>query len=176
MSMADARKIVERGLAAELGEIPILQLTPLATEEKQQAFLAEYLRRGTAVDYQALVRAAGPRLQTLTTTLQADLAAIAPRRAGILQGQALYDIDDSGVDAFFMTSDVLLHYERVSFPLLEGTEEEGESSERARRRRLFAVVNTIYGCQSTFLQAHPRQALDGAWLVGSGSTLPGRPA
>ncbi len=177
MSLADARKIVQRGITAELGESPILQLTPLATEERQQTFLAEFLRRGTAVDYQAKVRAAGLRLQALTTALQANLAAIASRRAGILQAQALYDIDESGVEALFLTSDVLLHYERVSFPTVEGTEEEGEgdleSRERARRRRLFAIVNTIYGCQSTFLQAHPRQALDGAWLCGSDCALPG---
>jgi len=172
MGAADAEKIVRRAVSAELGVDPVLQLTPFATREGERDYLAESLRPETLQEYQGLARSVGLRLKSATSGLHANLAAVEEHRGKILEGRGIVDIGSHGVEVLYLTATELLHYERVRFPELEPLEDE-EAGERSQRRKIFAVVNTIYGCQVNFQQALPRQGLDGIWLTGSGSALPG---
>lgn len=168
MPLEDAAKIVQRGIASATGlKEPNFRLTLLAPHQDKEVYLAEHVSKVTVLRYLRLFADAKVPLKSITTGLQADLAAFSGIRDEILQAQAVFDIDSDSISALFLSPTEVLHYETVAIPemTVEGGEEEADGT-RSLRRKLFAILNIIHGIYSQYMQANPHYPVEKVWLCG----------
>jgi Tfp pilus assembly protein PilN len=168
MPLEDAAKIVQRGIASATGlKEPNFRLTLMAPHQDKEVYLAEHVSKVTVLRYLRLFADAKIPLKSITTGLQADLAAFSGIRDEILQAHAVFDIDSDSISALFFSPTEILHYETVAIP--EMNEEAGEDEvdgNRRLRRKLFAILNIIHGIYSQYMQANPHYPVEKVWLCG----------
>ncbi len=176
MQLADGMKIIQRSLITTTGERePIFRLTRLAPQQDKDVFLAEQIPRETVAHFQQLFAQAHMRLASISTTLQANIAAFAPYRDDIIQAQAIFDISPDAVTAIFLSSTEVLHLETLA---IRDTDREPEGDDaadagRTLKRRLFAVLNVIHGLYSQYMLANPLSPVEKVWLCGPGAEIAG---
>ncbi len=176
MPLADVEMIIQRSITTATGERePIFRLTPLSPQQDKEAFLAEQVSRETVAGYRQLFEKAGVRLETISTGLQANLAAFAAHRDDILQAQAIFDISSEAITAIFLSPTELLHYETLAIQEVEREDDSSDAAERSRaiKRRLFAILNVIHGIYSQYMLANPHSAIEKVWLCGPESGIEG---
>ncbi|MBE0500699.1 MAG: hypothetical protein IBX47_04580 [Desulfuromonadales bacterium] len=176
MPINDVKKIIERGISSTTGEKdPIFRLTPLAPQQDKDVYLAEQIPRGTIIRLLQQFKEAGIKLASVSTGLQATLAAFEPQRKDILQAQVIFDINRETVTATFLSSTELLHFETVTIQDSgrELEEEDEADSGRELKRRLFAILNLIHGLYSQYMRMNPLFPVEKVWLCGPGSDLAG---
>lgn len=176
MPLADVEKIVQRSLTTATGEKdPIFRLTPLATHQEKEVYLAEQIPRVTVTRLTQLFADAKLRLVSISTTLQANLVSFAPHRDSILQAQAIFDISPESVTAIFISPTEILHQETVAIQENERESDHGDDPDSARavKRRLFAILNVIHGLYSQHMMANPLSPVEKVWLCGPGAEIVG---
>lgn len=176
MPLADAEKIILRRLGAASGvEEPLFRLTALEMTHHQQSYLAEQLDRQTVTSYLKGFTEARIRLKTITTPLQATLAALAPLRQEMLQPQAVFNIDGEAVTALFLSSAEILHYSRTPIPASEEEAAAPGDAGRLLKRKLFGILNLLHGIYSQYMLDNPRFHMGKVWLCGAEAGIDGLP-
>jgi len=176
MPQADVKKIVLRSISAATGEKePIFRLTPLAPQQDKDVFLAEQIPRETVLRLRQHFAESGLQLASISTGLQANLAAFTVHRDEILQAHAIFDISPEAVTATFLSSTEVLHHETQS---IQETDRDSSSDDeagrgRALKRRLFSILNVIHGIYSQYMLANPLSPVEKVWLCGPESAIEG---
>ena len=176
MPLADGAKIIQRSIMTATGERePIFRMTRLAPQQDKDVFLAEQIPRATVAHLQQLFAQAHIRLASISTTLQANIAAFAPFRDGILQAHAIFDVSPEAVTATFLSPTEILHHETLAIRDSDRDPEvdDDAGSERVLKRRLFAVLNVIHGLYSQYMLANPLSPVEKVWLCGPGAEIAG---
>lgn len=174
MPPADAVKVIRRRLETpgDNGD-PLLRLTALETRQNQQTYLAEQFSRQALASYLESFGQARIRLRTITTPLQALLAALAPLRQGHAQPQALFNIDGDAVTALFFSPTEILHYSRIVIPTEADETTISVDSGRGQKRKLFTVLNLLHGSYSQYQLDNPRSNMAKVWLCGAEAGIDG---
>lgn len=176
MPLPDAVKIIRRRLGAPPGENTLLPLpTAFDLRNNQQTYLVEQCSRQTTSRYLDSFAAARIRLLTLTTPLQALFAAITTFRRDMASPQAVFHIDNDVVTAVFLTSNEILHYSRTTLTPDRDDPVETDEAERARKRRLFDILNALHNICTQYLLDNPRLTINKVWLCGADATISGLP-
>lgn len=177
MPQADVEKIILRSIASTSGEKdPIFRLTPLAPQQDKNVYLAEQIRRGTILRLRQHFADSGLQLVSISTGLQANLAAFAVHRDEILQAHVIFDISPEAVTATFLSSTEVLHHETQPIQETEwdaDSESDTASRGRALKRRLFAILNVIHGIYSQYMLTNPLAPVEKVWLCGPESSSEG---
>ncbi len=176
MPINDVKKIIERGISSTTGEKdPIFRLTPLAPQQDKDVYLAEQIPRGTIIRLLQQFKEAGIKLASISTGLQATLAAFESHRNDILQAQVILDISSEAITATFVSSTELLHLETQAIQDPNREIEESEDVDRTRelKRQLFAILNVIHTLYSQYMRANPLFPVEKVWICGPGSDIEG---
>jgi hypothetical protein len=179
MSPSDMEKVIARKLAAELGEKePIFSVTPLLSGPKSQACLVESISRDTVSQYVRSFSREKVQLLTISTSLGATLQAIDETTRQRPGAHAILDINRDFLELCYVANADLLHYERVVFAPdqdedLQPETDDAGTAERAYRRWLFRVVNTIYTIHSGYLSGVAASPVERVWLCGQACNLDG---
>lgn len=176
MPLNDAKLIIQRGVSSTTGEKdPIFRLTPLAPQEDKDVYLAEQIPRAMITRLLQQFKDAGIKLTSISTGLQATLAAFAPYRNDIMQAQVIFDISAESISATFLSPSEVLHLETQTFQDSgrERDTDEAEDEDRELKRQMFAILNVIHGLYSQYMNAHSLFPVEKAWLCGPGSDLAG---
>jgi hypothetical protein len=176
--LPDAEKIVARELIAATGdEQPVFHISPIGFDLKHQSFVAEYIHRDRVKEYIKLFAGCRVALTTLTTSLHANLAAFSRQRELLTGVQAIIDINSDVIEACYVNSSEMVHYEKLVIPPAdtEGQEEnEAPESERSQRRRIFGIANSLYTIHSHYMAAGNTQVpVEKVWLCGMECSIPG---
>jgi Tfp pilus assembly protein PilN len=176
MPINDVELIIQRGISSTTGEKdPIFRLTSLAPQQEKDVYLAEQISRGVITRLLQQFNDARIPLASISTGLQATLAAFAPYRDNILQAQVIFDISTDSISATFLSPTGVLHLEtqtlQTSGP--DKDPDDGTDDDREIRRRLFAILNVIHSLYSQYMNVHSLYPVEKVWLCGPGSNLAG---
>lgn len=171
MPQQDALTLLMRKTAEKSGdETPQISLTPMAVEQNSQEWLVEYVPTDVLRAYKKEFAAARLKLRTVTTSLDSTLHAIAHIRESIFNAHAIYEINATSIDAYYVSSSTLLLHETLPISYDEELNI-GQDSERAKKRHIFAIIDLLYRVNSQYLTAHPMTPLQKIWLCGTDTTI-----
>lgn len=171
MPQQDALKLVTRKTAEKTGdEIPQIGLIPMAIDQNSQEWCVEYVPTDTLRTYKKECAAAKLKLQTVTTALDSTLYAIAHLRESIFNAHAVFEINATSIEAYYVSASNLLMHETLAINEDEDLAS-SQDAERSQKRRTFAILDLLYHVNSQFQTAHPMTPLQKVWLCGTDPTI-----
>ncbi len=171
MPQQDAEKLLARKVAEKTGdENPQIHVIPMAIEQAQQEWLLEYVPTTALRDYKSEFSAGRLKLKTATTATAAIFHAIAHIRESIFNAHAIFEINATSVEAYYVSSSSLLMHETLP---LGGDDEfrNHQDDERAHKRRIFSILDILHRVNTQFQSAHPMTPLEKVWLCGTESAI-----
>lgn len=172
MPQPDALKLLSRKTAAKPDDDnPQINLAPMAVEQNNQTWLAEYVTTDTLKAYKKEFSAARLKLKTVTTALDATLHAVGPIRDSIFNAHAVFEINTHSISAYYISSSCLLYHDTLE--LNETVDyKDGLDAERNLKRRMFTILDLLYRINSQYLSANPMTPLQKVWLCGTDTSIP----
>ncbi|MBC8018056.1 MAG: hypothetical protein H7X83_06010 [Verrucomicrobia bacterium] len=172
MPQQEALKLLTRKTVAEPGgESPQINLAPMAIEQNNQTWLAEYVTTDTLKAYKKEFSASRLKLKTVTTALDATLHAVASIRESIFNAHAIFEVNTHSIEAYYISASCLLFHET-----LETNESsdfiDGLDAERNQKRRMYTILDLLYRINSQYLSSNPMNPLQKAWLCGTDASIP----
>ena len=172
MATSDAEKIIARRAATEnRGELPIIRLTELNADQNGRTYLAEQLSRDAVSLMQRQFSTGRMKLASIGSSFSSTLAAFEPVRQEMMHPHAILDINTDSVQAFYVNSSELIHYECVTLPPeqegeTEASDDDPEAAARRQRKMMFRIINTLHMIHSRYMTARPHFPVTKVWLCG----------
>ncbi len=168
MSRQDAEKLIGRKIsAASKEESPPFSIIPGASDQKTQTWHSLYIPSSTLKLYRKAFAFSKLRLTSITTPVNAMLNAFQSVREAIFTTHAVFEIRHGFVEAYYISGDGILYFERLpcGAPATtpDGSEEE---SEKVQKFRLFKILNTIFRINSNYQAANPEIPVQMGWVCG----------
>lgn len=172
MPHQEALKLVVRKTAEETREeLPQVSLIPMATEQNSQTWLSEYVPIGTLRAYKKEFDAARVKLKTVSTIPEATLKTIAHIRDSIFNAHAIFEINESFVEIYYVSASAVLLHETLEISIDEDRLESSDP-DRILRRRMFTILDMLYHVNAQYLAANPMTPLEKIWICGSDANIP----
>jgi Tfp pilus assembly protein PilN len=172
MPQQEALKLVVRKTAEETHEeFPQIGLIPQSSEQNSQLWISEYVSTASLIDYKKEFDSARIKLKTVSTVLDSTLKAIAPVRESIFNAHAIFEINATSIEVYYVSASALLLHETLEINV-EDDRKESQDPERIQKRRMFTVLDMLYHVNSQYLAANPMTPLQKVWLCGTDSTIP----
>ena len=168
MSRADAKILIGNIIRKESKEdFPPYSIIPGATDQKTQTWYSLFIPTSTLQNYRKAFSACGLRLGSITTSVNAMINAFQSVREAIFNTYAIFEIQHGFVDAFYISSDGILHIERLPYAASATLPGEGNVTvEKAQKNRLFKILNTIFSINSNYQNTNPRTPVQMVWICG----------
>jgi len=167
MAQQDALALLTRKIAEKSGdETPQISVIPMAIEQNHQEWLAEFVPSAAIRELKKELSGARVTLKSATSALDSTLHAIAHIRESIFNAHAIFEINPSGIEAYFVSSTSLLLHETLSLNSDDDQPHQLDDS-RAQKRRVFAILDILHRITSQFQSAHPMTPLQKVWLCGT---------
>lgn len=169
MGKLDAQKLIGRKIGAELKEeFPPLSVLPAASDQKIQNWISLYVPTATLREYRKAFASCGIRIKGITTSINAMLDAFSSVREAIFNAHVVFEIQHGIVEAYYISSDGLLCFQKSSYTISTETEEyfTEEEVERAQKQKIFKIINTIFSINSYYLMDNPNIPVQMAWVCG----------
>jgi len=172
MPQQDALKLLTRKAAAEPGdESPQINLAPMALEQNNQTWRAEYVTTDILKAYQKEFSTARFKLKSVTTALDAILHAVSSIRESIFNAHAIFEVNTHSIEAYYISATCLLFHETLE--INETVEyNNGLDAERKQKRRMFTILDLLYRVNSQYLSSNPMNPLQKVWLCGTEESIP----
>ncbi|MDU0459965.1 MAG: hypothetical protein RW306_14670 [Geobacteraceae bacterium] len=173
MSRQDAEKMIARKISTESREeFPPFSIIPAASDQKSQNWYSLYVPTSTLLDYRKVFSSARLRLSSITTPVNAMIDAFRSVREAIFNSHAVFEIHRGFVEAYYISADGLLHFQRLPYSGSESSRETSpEETEKAQKFKLFKIIDTIFKINSHYQTAHPQIPVQMAWICGLDSDL-----
>lgn len=173
VSVSDAEKIIGRKIVAESKEeYPPFSILPGASDQKTQTWQSLYVPTATIKHYQKIFRANRIKLKSITTPVNAMLEAFKSVRETIFNADAVFEISAGYVEAYYISSDGILHTECLSYLGGGKLAESGVNDpEKMLKQLMFKIINTIFKINSHYQLANPQTPVQLAWVCGEISGL-----
>ncbi|MBC7964117.1 MAG: PilN domain-containing protein [Steroidobacteraceae bacterium] len=173
MSRQDAEKLIGRKISAESREeFPPFSIIPSASDQKTQTWYSLYVPTTTLQDYRKAFAACRLRLTSITTPLNAMIEAFRNVREAIFNSYAVFEIQHGFVEAYYISADGLLLFQRLPYKTAANSPEGGaEDGEKSQKFKLFKIIDTIFRINSLYQSAHPQIPVQMAWVCGLESDL-----
>jgi len=174
MAAGDVEKIISRKITTDTKEeFPPVKILPAESDAKIQSWFSLYLPTSTINDYKKLFASSTLPLSTVTSPIHAFIDAFRTVRDAIFNSHAIFEIQRGSVDAYYISSDGLLHFQTMSYAtsenLADGATEEEQG--KALKNKVFKVLNTIFSINSYYNMDHPNIPVQMAWVCGLESGL-----
>ena len=167
MSQQDALTLLTRKLSEKFGEeTPQISIIPMGIEQNHQEWLVEYVPSVAIRELKSELSRARIKLKSATSALDATLHAITRIRESIFNAHAIFEINPSGIEAYFVSSTSLLLHETLSLHSDDELHPQMDES-RAQKRRIFTILDMLHRINSQFQSAHPMTPLQKVWLCGT---------
>lgn len=168
MSRQDAEKMIGRKISAESKEeFPPFSIIPAASDQKIQNWYSLYVPTSTLLDYRKVFSSARLRLSSITTPVNAMIGAFRSVREAIFNSHAVFEIHRGFIEAYYISADGLLHFQRLPYSSSENSQElNAEETEKAHKFNLFKIIDTIFRINSHYQTAHPQIPVQMVWLCG----------
>lgn len=168
ISKADAEKVIIRKISAETKEdYPPFSIVAGASDQKSQTWNALYVSPATLKRYKKLFAANKLKLKSITTPANAMLDAFKNVREAIFNAHAIFEIVGGYIEAYYISSDGLLHNERIQYDKGVNVEEQLDvDPEKQLKQLLFKVINSIFQINSHYQAENPQIPVQIAWLCG----------
>ena len=171
MPQQEALKLLTRKTIEKTGdETAQISLTPMAIEQNSQEWLSEYVPTDTLRAYKKEFAAARLKLKTVTTAIDSTLHAITHIRESIFNAHAVFEINATTVEAYYVSASSLLLHETLTISDDEDLKN-NQDAERVQKRRMFTILNLMYRVNSQYQSAHPMTPLQKVWLCGTDTTI-----
>ncbi|MEI7816365.1 MAG: hypothetical protein WCI45_04140 [Desulfuromonadales bacterium] len=172
MPRADVQKLIGRKICAESKEqFPPFSILPGASDQKTQTWCSLYIPTITLRDYHKAFSSCRLRLSSITTPVNAMIDAFRSVREAIFNTHAIFEIQRGFIEAYFISADGILHFERLPYASSSNQENSTEEVERAHKQKIFKILNTIFSINSHYQTGHPATPVQMAWLCGLESGL-----
>lgn len=167
MTTLDAITLLTRKIAEKNSdESPQISATPMAAEENYQEWLVEYIPSTTLRGYKNAFAAAKIKLKTVTTALDATIHAISDIRESIFNAHAVFEINATSIEAYFVSNSSILLHETLTFTNDDDFNATLET-DRSQKRRVFTILDMLYRTNSQYQTIHPMTPLQKVWLCGT---------
>lgn len=173
MSNADVEKIVARKITAETkDEFPPVKLLPSESDPKIQNWFSLYIPTTTINDYRKIFASAGIKLSTITTHIHAMIDAFRSVKEAIFNAHAIFEIQRGVVEAYYISNDGLLHFQKMTYTSNDASEDATEEDkEKSQKHKIFKIINTVFGINSYYHIDHPNIPVQMVWVCGLESGL-----
>lgn len=173
MARPDALKLIGRKISAETKEeFPPFTIIPASSDQKTQTWRSLYVPTSTLRGYHKAFAACRMRLTSITTPINAMVDAFRSVREAIFNAHAIFEIQRGFIEAFYISNDGLLHFQRLPYSSPAATEEQSdEEAEKAQKQKIFKILNTIFSVNSQYQSANPTTPVQMAWVCGLESGL-----
>lgn len=173
MARPDALKLIGRKIKTETKEgFPPFSIIPGASDHKTQAWSSIYIPTATLQDYHKAFSACQMRLSSITTPVNAMIDAFRSVRETIFNSHAIFEIQGGFIEAFYLSADGLLYFERLGYVSTDTTEIfDNEEREKTQKLKIFKILNAIFSINTNYLLAHPHIPVQKAWVCGIESGL-----
>ena len=173
MPQADALKLIGRKISAESKEeYPPFNVLRGTSDQKTQTWCSLYIPTATLKDYHKLFSSCRMRLTSITTSVNAMLDAFRTVREAIFNAHAVFEIQRGFIEAFYISADGILHFQRLPYASSAATSEmSAEDAEKTQKQKIFKIINTIFSVNSQYQTAHPTTPVQMAWVCGLESGL-----
>lgn len=167
----EAHKLLTRKTIEKTGDEALqISLTPMALEQNSQEWLTEYVPTETLRAYKKEFAAARLKLKTVSSTLDSTLHAIAHVRESIFNAHAIFEINSTTIEAYYVSASSLLLHETLQISDDEDSKS-NQGAERAQKKRMFTILNLLYRVNSQYLATHPMTPLQKVWLCGADTAV-----
>ncbi|MDD2364858.1 MAG: hypothetical protein PHN84_01700 [Desulfuromonadaceae bacterium] len=168
LSKIDAEKIIDRKIKTESNEeFPSFSIVQTTSDQKAQNWMAQYVPAATLKRYRKLFRANKLKLKSITSPINAILDSFKIVREAIFNAHAIYEIIDGYVEAYYISADGILYFERHPYTKEGRSDENLEADgEKALKQLLFKIINTIFRINSNYMAENPQIPLQLAWICG----------
>lgn len=171
MAQEDALKLLTRKNTEKTGdETANISLIPMAIEQNSQEWLIESVSSDTLRAYKKELSAARVKLKTVTTALDSTLHAVTRIRESIFNAHAILEINAASIEAYYISASTLLLHETLHISDDDELNNDRET-ERAQKRRVFAILDQLYHVNAQFQSAHPMTPLQKIWLCGTDTNI-----
>lgn len=173
MPQADALKLIGRKISAESKEeYPPFTILRGTSDQKNQTWCSLYIPTVTLKDYHKLFSSCGMRLTSISTSINAMLDAFRSVREAIFNAHAVFEIQRGVIEAFYISTDGILHFQRLPYAESTDTSEmTAEDAEKAQKQKIFKILNSIFSINAHYQSAHPTTPVQMAWVCGLESGL-----
>lgn len=173
MSRQDAEKLIGRKIrAASKEESPPFSVIPGASDQKNQTWHSFYIPTSTLKLYRKSFASSRLRLSSITTPVNAMINSFHKIREAIFTTHAVFEIHRGFVEAYYITGDGILFFDRQPYAgsvTISGSSE--AESEKAKKFRLFKILNTIFSINSSYLANYSQVPVQMGWVCGCESAL-----
>ncbi len=168
MARTDAQKLIGRKISAETKEeFPPFSIIPAASDQKTQTWCSLYIPTATLQDYRKAFTSCRMRLSSITTPVNAMIDAFRSVREAIFNAHAIFEIQRGFIEAFYISSDGILHFQRLPYASSAITSENSaDDEEKIQKLKIFKIINTIFSVNSNYQNAHPATPVQMAWICG----------
>lgn len=173
MARLDAQKLIGRKLSSETKEeFPPFSIIPGASDQKTQTWYSLYIPSGTLREYHKAFSSCRMRLTSITTPVNAMIDAFHSVREAIFNAHAIFEIQRGFIEAFYISADGLLHFQRLPYASAATNKEiSAEEAEKILKQKIFKIINTIFSVNSQYQSSHPGTPVQMAWVCGLESGL-----
>jgi hypothetical protein len=173
MPRPDAEKLIGRKISAETKEeFPPFSIIPGASDQKTQTWCSLYIPTATLRDYHKLFSSCRMRLSSITTPVNAMINAFRSVREAIFNAHAIFEIQRGFIEAFYISADGILHFQRLAYASSEATQtDSSEEAEKALKQKTFKIINTIFSINSNYQASYPATPVQMVWVCGLESDL-----
>ena len=173
MSRQDSETLIRRKISAESNEeAPPFSIIPGSSTQKAQNWHSLYIPSATLKLYRKAFALSKLRLTSITTPVNAMINSFQSVREAIFTTHAVFEIQHGFVEAYYISGDGILYFERFPYSAgdsaPEGSEEEND---KTRKFRLFKILNTIFRINSNYQSANPEIPVQMGWVCGNESAL-----
>lgn len=173
MPHQDALKLIGRKISAEAKEeYPPFTIIRGTSDQKTQTWCSLYIPTATLRYYHKLFSSCRMRLTSITTPVNAMLDAFRSVREAIFNAHAVFEIQRGFIEAFYISADGLLHFQRLPYASSSVTADMSEEdADKAQKQKIFKIINTIFSVNLNYQTAHPTTPVQMAWVCGLESGL-----
>lgn len=169
----DIEKLIERKIIAETKEdFPPFAIIPGEIEQKSQTWSSVYVPAAAIQGYRRMFSNCRLRLTSITTPVNAMLDAFKGVREAIFNAHAVFEIQPGFIEAYFISADGLLHFERMPYSV-GGTAaaKSDDNNSKNQKYRLFKIIDTIFRINTHYQGIAPQIPIQMAWICGGGDAL-----
>lgn len=180
MDLADARKVISRELSREMkGPGVVFGIRRIFKEGRtgggRQHILAEYADKADAVHYFQLLRKAGIKPDTITSSLEGNAAMFNRFRPDTEGNEAVVDIGSNIMEVAVFNSGHLMGYEKLA--MSKGFDEKpgmkDQPSEQSDKMKVYTIVDALYKFILGYGEDLPEKKISSFWICGINSVIDG---
>lgn len=172
MAKPDALKLIERKIAAETKEeFPPFTIIPATSDQKTQTWCSLYIPTTTLQAYHKAFSSCRLRLTSITTPINAMIDAFRSVREAIFNAHAIFEIQRGFIEAFYISADGILHFQRQQFETETIPANNENDDEKILKLRIFKIINTVFSINTSYQSANPATPVQMAWVCGLESGL-----